>query len=191
MDQNKLTNRLNEQQKNLLTTINKLDLTAYDIEPDIDNVDVVKFKKYIELHNKLKQILKDMSMEQHEIYTLINTYSGSYKGFKEIKNFIRGRNICIIKKIRNSTNWNKHICNMINKIKSKYIILNNDNIQNIISDVIYEILIDNINTFDILHHKISLDGKNNVNKFELTLDDQKKIIIILLKNNIIKHKDLN
>ena len=186
----KSTNRLNQQQKTLLNAAKDLNLAEYDTDHTIETVDINCFKKYMELHAQLKEILKATNMEPHEIYTLINTYSGSFKGFQELKNFVRGRNLCIIKKIKDSTGWQRQINKLIVKIKEKYSAADESiNLLNeITNQVIYQLLLKEVNTFDILQHKVTLDGKNNMNGLNLTSDDQKYLLLELMKEKVIVKK---
>jgi hypothetical protein len=180
------TNRLNAQQKLILNISNDLNLSEYGgPEPTFDNVNVTIFKKYMEVHEKLKAML---SSEPHEIYTLISTYNGSFKGFNELKNFIRGRNLCIIKKVKNTEQWNKNVQKIVDIFKQKMTETSSDQqkIYELTSDAIFEILLNDVNTFDILQNKLVLDGKNNIKKINMTLDDQKYILQKLISNNVLK-----
>lgn len=190
MDNTKSTNRLNQQQKTLLNAARDLNLLAFDVEDTFETIDVSKFKKYVELHDQLKKILETTNMEPHEIYTLINTYSGSFKGFQELKNFVKGRNLCIIKKIKDTIHWQKQINKLANKIADKYIIVdeNKTKLNELINGMVFQILMREVNTFDILQHKLSLDNKNNVNGFTLTSDDQKYLLLELMKEKVIIKK---
>jgi hypothetical protein len=190
MDSTKSTNRLTQQQKALLTAAKDLNLSAFDRDYTIETVDISNFKKYMELHCKLKEVLVATNMEPHEIYTLINSYSGSFKGFHELKNFVRGRNLCIIKKIKETPGWYKQINKVTLSIRDRHMVADEHllKLTEITNDMIYKILLKEVNTLDILQHKITLNSKNNINEIKLTPEDQKNILLELLKEKIIVKK---
>ena len=61
-------------------------------------------------------------------------------------------------------------------------------LNDITNQVIYQLLLQDVNTFDILQLKVTLDGKNNMNGLQLSSDDQKYLLLELMKEKVIVKK---
>jgi hypothetical protein len=183
-------NRLTSVQKLLLDTILKNNIFDDLILPDdisFKSIDLNNIKLYNETHNKINQILKENNIEPHEIYDLIENYDGSHLIFNTLKKFIMIRNLSILKRVFKTEKWNKNIEKIYNIFKTKYSHPVKIDMLELINKIILDILIKDINMFDITQCKIKLDSKNNIKLINITsIEDQKKIISFLLENGCIK-----
>jgi hypothetical protein len=177
----KKTNRLTTNQKKIIELISEIDLfTGIDIpeELSLDNVDIKQLKYYNSIHDTINDLLKENNIEPHEIFSLIMMYNGNNDISKKIMSFITCRNICIIKKIYGSSSWEKNIEQIFKKF-NKYF----KNVTNkMIDQIVFELLIQNINLFDIAFCKVTLNSKNELKNINLLLDDQKYIVTKLIEN---------
>ena len=76
--------KLSSTQKKLLDEINKLkilDSVEKQENMSLEFIDVNNLKKFNEIHNKIKLVLKDNSIEPHEIVNLIDRYNGKHEIF--------------------------------------------------------------------------------------------------------------
>jgi len=163
--------RLTTIQKKIIDSIKKNNIFSTNEQETKD------LKYYNNIHQQIKNLLNELSIEPHEILTLLSNYNGSNETFIYLKNIINGRNDFIINKIYSSDQWNKNIKKIACQIKNNYLEPSNGIIEKCCNDELYNILKDEINTFDILQCKISLDVKNNLKSINMVnLDDQKRII---------------
>jgi len=167
-------NRLSSLQKKIIDKIKKNKIL-------IDDVHNLKCLNVI--HNKIKDILNELSAEPHEISSLIMNYNGNNTTFIKLKNIIIKRNNYILDNIYSSDKWNKNINKISNIFKKTYIEPSDGVIYMSCNDALYDILKNEVNTFDILQCKISIDDKYQLKSiFIIDLDDQMKIITNILKN---------
>lgn len=184
MENQKISLRLTNIQKRLLDIIKKNNIFNETIKLETyETIDTKLLKSYIELHNKIKDILNNLEVEPHEILNLIESYGGNHSEFINLKNLIINRNLCILRTIYDTEQWKKNINKIVDVFKDKFInqSKNNKSISEICNESILEVLLKEINTFDISQCKITLDKKNNLKTINIiNLNDQKYIISKLL-----------
>jgi len=187
------TSRLTQKQKIILNSfcnIGNIDVFKKLVPKDMPtfaNIDINNSAKYFKFHNKITILLQENNIEPHEIFRMINTYIGSNVNCIDFKKLIMARNICIIKKIYNTSEWISYINNIIKTVKSKYALKNTQKelYENIDKSLI-SILDKEIATYDILQHKINVDSHNLFKRIVLSMEDYNKILSKLLdinKNN--------
>lgn len=174
-----LTNRLTKNQKKILDAFKKFgDIVAVKslLEEDAKK-DLTNCNKYIRYHKKIISVLTENNIQPHEIFKLINAYDGNHGHFENFKIFLSNRNMCIINRVINSEEWVRYVLGIMKRNGVEY----SKNIYKRTSELLIEILTNEINTFDILNYKIKLDAKNNLKSINLTIEDQKKVLLSLKK----------
>ena len=175
----KVLTRLTSTQKKLIDTLDKNNINSLleqFTDHKYENINSEELKKYNVVYDYIENIITELKLEPHEIYTLLNSYSGENKTCKILKKFIIDRNIYIIKNVYRSKSWQKQINEFFNIFDNMY---NGVTIE-IIDKIIVDMLYDNINLFDIAQIKLTLNDKFNLKKINLNLNDQKHIITQLL-----------
>ena len=170
----KTLTRLTSTQKKLIDTLEKNGVNdLFNQITDINqynNTD--ELKKYNVVHNCINDIITELKLEPHEIYTLLNFYNGENKICKSLKKFVIDRNTNLIKNIYGSKIWQKQINDLYCIFDNLYNGVTTELIDKILIDMLYA----NVNLFDIAQVKISINDKFNLKKINLTLDDQKNIM---------------
>jgi hypothetical protein len=185
LEKQKGTNRLTSIQKIILSIINDTELLSSLELPDeisFDTINVEKNKVYNNIHKQIDTIFEKNGIEPHEIYNLIKTYDGNNENFYLLKKFIICRNLCILKKAYNTEQWKKNINKITSNFKQHYDKIDSD----ILNEIVFDILINNIILFDITQYKLILDSKNNIKSITIDLEDQKYIISRLLEKGYVK-----
>ena len=186
--------KLSSIQKKLLDEINKLkilDSVEKQENISLELIDVHNLKKLNEKHNKIKTILEDNSIEPHEIVNLIDRYNGKHEIFDKFKTLIISRNMCIIKKVYKTERWNNNISKLVDIFKEKYMLPKKckKTMNEILDGIIMNILMGDINVFDIYQNRIIVDNKNNFKQLNVSsFDDQKNIILKLLEKGCVKYQ---
>ena len=90
--------------------------------------------------------------------------------------------MCILKKAYNTEQWKKNINKITSNFKQHYDKIDSD----ILNEIVFDILINNIILFDITQYKLILDSKNNIKSITIDLEDQKYIISRLLEKGYVK-----
>lgn len=156
-------------------------------KPTFSNINMDDCARYIRIHNKITELLKENQFEPHEIFKMINSYNGSNDNFADFKKLIVSRNICIIKKYFDTAEWKNYINVIVGNAKKKFepgkAVMD---YYNSIENTLIDILEDEIVTYDILQHKIELDSRNVFKKIILTIDNNNKIAEDLIRNGYLK-----
>ena len=183
----KLTDRLTKNQRKILDAFKKFgDIVAVkSLLEEGAKRDLTNCNKYIRYHKKIIGVLIENNIQPHEIFKLINAYDGSHGHFENFKIFLSNRNMCIINRVINSEEWVRYVLGIMKRNNVVY----SRNIYKKTSEILIDILTNEINTFDILDYKIKLDAKNNLKNINLTIEDQKRILLSLKnQKNIIEFK---
>jgi hypothetical protein len=185
--------KLSSIQKILLDEINKskiLDGVENNEKISFGSINIDNLKKFNEIHNKIGTILENNNIEPHEIINLIDRYNGKHEIFNKFKTLIVSRNMCIIKKVYKTEKWNNNISKLVDIFKEKYMLPKKckKTMNEILDDIIIDILIKDINVFDIYQNRIIVDNKNHFKQLNVSsFDDQKNIILKLLEKGCIKY----
>ncbi len=194
-NQKKQIIKLTSIQKVLLDDVNKSAIfedkdIKIPIKISFESIDINNLKKYNEIHIKISKILEKNNIEPHEILNLIDTYNGKHEIFNKFKSLIICRNLCILKNVYNSEQWNKHVNKIVDIFKIKYELtkkVKKNTMYDLLNDIIMDILMTDINTFDICQNRITLDNKNNLKQLNIfSFEDQKNIILKLLEKGCVK-----